>query len=225
GVGSGYMDLKNKIASGVTYNEVGDYDYENANFGMFRILIPWITQHAYLETIMNDDALMETETRRIFTEYLNNNVFKPAGVIGDAEDFFKPESTSPTLYYDFLNPEDGSWSNEEYGGLGGYGLYISAHNLCAIMAHFKHAETYFPASTREKMLNENLGFRNENGAKGTYKGHGGDWYTSANGRGLRAAVLTFPNGVEAALLINCRDGNHVYQTTVLQKAFDDAWGL
>lgn len=223
GVGSGYLDLKAKIKAGVTYEELGDYDYENANFAMFRILIPWITQPAYLKTIETNDALMETETRRIFAEYVFNNVLKPAGLTGSAEDYFKPQDFDPILYYDFLNPEDGAWSNTEFAGLGGYGLYISSHDLCAVMSYLMHTETYFPKSVREKMINEGLGARISKEKHGTYAGHGGDWYTEKNGRGLATGVLTFPLGVEAALLINCRDGNHVYQTTVLKDAYDNAW--
>lgn len=223
GVGSGYLDLKAKVKTGVTYEEVGDYDYENANFAMFRIIIPWMTQNSYLKTIQTDDALMETETRRIFAEYVFDNVLKPAGLKGAAIDYFKPQDTDPTFYYDFLNPEDGAWTNTEYAGLGGYGLYISSRDLCAVMSYLMHTETYFPKSVREKMINEGLGARPTVGKHGTYAGHGGDWYTSSNGRGLATGVLTFPLGVEAALLINCRDGNHAYQTTVLKDAYDNAW--
>lgn len=222
---SGYAELKSLFASGVECSEIGvKYDYENANFGLFRVLIPWITKNADLEAIKADDAEMEKQTRQIFADYIKDKVFVPAGITTGDHD--KPEATKATLYYDFDGPEKGAWSLGEFEDIGGYGFYLSAYEINAVLAYLMHSETYFDKALRTTMLEGSLGFESTwNGEFGDYYRKGGDWWDTggSEGRGLRAGIVIFPNGVQASLLINCRSGNHSYQTAALIEAYEAAW--
>ncbi|MCP4442641.1 MAG: beta-lactamase family protein [Aureispira sp.] len=221
---SNYSELKKLFASGVECSDIGvKNDYENANFGLFRVLIPWITKGADLEAIKTDDAEMEKQTRQIFADYIKDKIFVPAGITTGGHD--KPEADKATLYYDFDNAAAGAWSLSEYEGIGGYGFFISTYEVNAVLAYLMHSETYFSKELRTTMLEETLGFENvKNGENGVYYNKGGDWYTGGSeGRGSRTGIVIFPNGVEASLFINCRSGDHSYQTDVLVEAFDAAW--
>jgi hypothetical protein len=51
--------------------------------------------------------------------------------------------------------------------------------------------------------------------------HGGDWFMSS-GRETHACIMTYPNGIEAALLINSANQDGKNQCTVLKDAYDNA---
>lgn len=229
GVGSGYNDLKAKIASGVNCAEIGDYEYHNANFGLFRIIIPWITHYDELSAIQYDDAAMDSATRAIYVEYMEETIFEPAGLTGGGHD--KAEAVNPTKYYDYGNPEDGPWDSDyEFPGIGGYGWFTSSYDISAILNKFLYSTTYVTAAQRLDMMQYPLGFAypqeiDDPDFEGqVYYNKGGDWWSGGEfGRGLATRSFIFPNNVEVTLFINNRDNNFSSIEWQVMKAWILAW--
>jgi hypothetical protein len=61
------------------------------------------------------------------------------------------------------------------------------------------------------------------GDQGPYWGHNGGWIN--NGRGIQTCSLTFPEGVQATLLLNSRASGRTSPCTALGEAYDGAWTL
>lgn len=140
----------------------------------------------------------------------------------------------------------GDWTNS----VGGGGWYFSAHELARFMAYMRYDNTILPVSTRNLMYQNFLGWMdplNYSWAMGKfvpYHFHGGDlcapFDTQPAGvsvcsftirpRGVDTCIADFPDGVQAALLINSMGGDYngaaagnVYQCVVLKTAYENAF--
>ncbi len=219
--GTKYEDQKNMLETvEVLANDKNNYEYNNANYSLFRIIIPYIIESNYLQGIENSDSFLSVELIRIFQEYLQNEVASPADVTVK----WQNDRDKPTLLYNFDDPTFSPWNTPDYSeGCGAFGLYLSTFDIAAIMAYAKHSNSYLNASSRESFFDNDIGLKTTSGEHGTYLHHGGDWYTSSPRRGMMGTTMIFTNNVEATILINCREGSHGSDGTELKNAFDNAW--
>ena len=216
GSGSGFEDLRGYIQQGLGSKT---YKYQNSNFAMFRIIIP------YLWGIVPwaPNATVEEVTAEIYQLYVQENIFTPMGIM-DA--WNKPTDTNPMLLYRW--PDDGT-SGYNPGDFtlkaGAYGWNLSAYDLAAFLAHLRFGTILEPV-TRAQMDTNKLGWgasSTKNGDHGTYYGHnGGLKYLPLPYQGMRSCIMDYPNGVQVSLIINCRDAD-LSVATLLKDAFDDAW--
>ena len=216
--GSSYEGLREIVENGVNPADKGGYHYINANYAFFRIIIPHILHYQDMFDIKDDHDLLETETAMIFRQYLQDEVFSPVGINNVK---WTPAANNPTLCYDY-NDESNPWLTGDYNLTAGpYGLYLSSNNILNVFAHAKYVDSYLAPEYRDLLLNEGMGTKKKYGDHGLYPSHGGDWKN--NGRGMTGLVMSFPNNVEATLLINCRNGAIPSKYTVMIQAYDNAW--
>jgi CubicO group peptidase (beta-lactamase class C family) len=219
--GNDFEGLKEIVENGVQPAHKGNYDYNNANFGMFRIILPYIMVPQQVANVENNESSLDALTALHFIDYIRWQMFEPIG-IEDAK--LMPDESNPTLCYNFDDTSN-PWLTADYSfSAGAFGWYLSTNDLANFWAHTLYDNDFLSEEQREQMKDGLLGLKDVTGDHGKYIGHGGDWYSGgADGRGMTGAILSFPNQVEVSLLINCRAGNHSSKYTLLKNAFDNAW--
>jgi Beta-lactamase len=195
-----YGGLQQLIQKGVTTR--GTYCYQNTNFGMFRILIPSILGYNFSST----DATNDSETQRIFLEYLQKEVFDVAQV-PNVQNSNPTNSTTYTYDYPFSNVK--GWNTGTFNReMGAYGLYLSVTEAAQI-----YATALTTASTailgkayQDTLLSKKFGcFTGQSSGGETFYYHDGWWYLnegSGKGKGLRTVWMMFPNNMVCVLFVN-----------------------
>ena len=80
--------MKSAIAGGIDIDQLGQYNYQNLNYGLCRMLLPVINgnikRDAHFNILPNlNDRLWDLATINAYEGYLQAKVFQPSGV-GDA---------------------------------------------------------------------------------------------------------------------------------------------
>ncbi len=226
--GSDYNKLRAMVGQSVPSQ--GNFDYENANFGLMRVLMA-VMLGADIPFLPLDRGAFTTA---VFMNYATST-YDAVGVPYSCE----PSASAPTLQYDF--PDTGNPGYVEPSRslqCGGFGVNISARNLARALAFLRYTTDLMPASSYQQMKSGYLGFMDParysfaQGTFGVYHTHGGDWdHSGGSGNGgLDACVMVFPINVEASVLINSSRKNlgvgypnGSYQCGVIKNAFENAW--
>lgn len=226
--GSDYNNLRAMVGQAVPSK--GSFDYENANFGLMRVLVA-VMLGADLPLPGLDKAAFTTA---VFLNYATA-AYNGVGVPFSCE----PAASAPTLQYDF--PDTGNPGYVEPSrslSCGGFGVMVSAQNLARTLAFLRYTTDLVPAASYQQMKSGYLGFMDParygfaQGQFGVYHTHGGDWdHSGGSGNGgLDACVMVFPINVEASVLVNSSRKNlgvgypnGGYQCSVIKTAFENAW--
>jgi CubicO group peptidase (beta-lactamase class C family) len=221
-----YAKLKTTIAEGGVSPD-GDPVYDNRNFGLFRIILPYLVcppvmMNAEVEGQNNNnyDGLIDQKTSELYIYILQYYIFNRIG-IGNAQ--CKPDGndSTRTRFYEFPDngeqgQDGGDWTNLS----GGAGWVLSAYDLARYMAFRRYSEVLLSESNREKMDEECYGWLTIPGEHGPYLHHGGSFTVSGP---LRAVIMQFPINVEAAVLVNSNPTEGSGIKNVVKDAFDAAW--
>jgi hypothetical protein len=220
--GSDYASLREVIAKPVADTS---FKYENANFGMLRVLAAGLLGIDPVNYPEFDAGALTSAAFIIEAQSLYSGI----GVSVDCG----PNDSTQTIQYHFPDSGKAGYREPPRGlSCGGFGWHISAQELANVMAHLRYSSDLIPAASFAEMKSKYLGFNDPihfpsfaNGKFGVYLGHGGDWYH--NGLGLDSCYLMFPIVVEAAVLINSDGGVYGspgdHQCVALKQAFDNAW--
>jgi hypothetical protein len=216
--------IENAVGTNVPFNT--GFSYNNANFGIFRILVPRLAGFDF-------DAFpgySDEELYGGFFVYAALNFFESV----DVSVTCNVSQPNPTFYYSVPhNNFNGLQPAADYSlECGGYGFFASSKDLGPILADLAAGDELISDESVMLMKEGQLGFFNPangyfwgNGGLGLYHNHGGDW--TAGIKGLDTCVMLFPIGITANLLINSIGGNYggagIYQCEVLRNAFDAAW--
>jgi CubicO group peptidase (beta-lactamase class C family) len=224
--GSAWDALQAMVAQAVPAQ--GSYDYDNANFGLMRVLVSTLqgVDPTQLPNVQPGPLSAAVFAARAVDQ------FNAIGVPFSCD----PQPSNPTLQYEF--PDTGNPGYVEPPRAlvcGGYGVFISARNLVRSMVYLRYTQDLMPTPVFQQMKAGYLGFMNPaqygfaQGAFGVYFGHGGDWDHTGSG-GLDSCTYMFPISVEAAVLVNSSRkssgvgySNGPHQCGVLKWAFDNAW--
>ncbi len=205
-----YSGLKKLVETGVTSR--GNYCYQNANFGLFRVLIPGMLGY----TFTGIDATDDLQTQQRYLMFLQQEVFDKAGVQNVTATF--PDK-DPTYTYNFpLSPVQQGWNpGNFYPVMGGYGLYLTATEAGKIYASALSSgnNTVLATSLADSLTVKNLGCYKATSNLGTIVYHDGWWYEwlGPTGRGLRTLWVKFPNNITCVLFVNAlqyRNGSLVF---------------
>lgn len=210
-----YVYLKNLIASGVTSENKAAYSYDNANFGIFRVIIP------YLKGFANDPLLADDiETSQIYDQYMQATVFAPAGVTDAATN----AGTDPTLAYSFpYNNVVGFDAGSFLHNNGGFGWYMSVEDYARILQAFLTKETIVSAPTRELILSGQLGCYQAAYPGQTYYVHNGQWWDGGSPlRAFNTAFAILSDRTFAVLFLNSEPVPGGNTSQVLVNAFETA---
>ncbi|MCA9185166.1 MAG: serine hydrolase [Planctomycetales bacterium] len=225
-----YSGLQQLIALGITDSTDNDsngeidlkeqYSYENANFALLRIIIPYLS--TYPNQFLDSDPHPEELTAGVYEVWVQNTVLEPMGIVGAAT---RTAEEYPTLNYPFPNDDT---NPIEYRDLllvsGSQGWWLSTDELAQFLQNVFYEETVLDADTREMMTKGFLGWNNpkdwgwSEGVFGTYYNHGGDLAQ------LNSCIMSFPNTAQVSLLINSDFAAGLpYQCVQLKDAYENAW--
>jgi CubicO group peptidase (beta-lactamase class C family) len=180
---SDYEFMKSQVAVGVTH--LGQYWYQNMNFGLCRILITTINGNVSPDTNFNlplipnsNDHIWDYVAIQSYVQYVRDHVFKPAGVSGPSLD----HPASDALAYTFPVSGNG-WNSGNLSSMsGGAGWHMSVDDLLDIMGTFRRKGTIMSPTQAQTMLDDSFGIDvrmstplgmlyNKNGAWGDAGGH------------------------------------------------------
>ncbi|MCH8904851.1 MAG: serine hydrolase, partial [Bacteroidetes bacterium] len=100
-VGFDYSELESYVSAGIELEDKKDDVYENINFTLFRIIIPYLDGFDPLTDNPGND--IGKATSDAYIDYMMTNVLNPAGIMfADCQ----AEEIDPTLYYPF--PHNGA---------------------------------------------------------------------------------------------------------------------
>ena len=215
--------LSQYIANGVTL-PLNPATYDNVHHALFRVIVPYV-----LGETKGDLESDEDFHSRVFSEYVQQVVFGPAGITADRVSFVPAGDAN--RYYRW--PEDGlpgvGGSNNDFRlSLGAYGWYMSVLDVGRFLAYLRFTENIISAESREIMNDERLGWWNTRvGTYGTYYIKQGSWrWTTTPTRGMQAVAANLSGGIQAAVIMNSRAddalGAAFNMASIMRDAFDDA---
>jgi D-alanyl-D-alanine carboxypeptidase len=229
--GFDYSSLKTLAANGIS---IGDIDvkseYANANFGLFRILIPYMIsdQDGFVGAGYTLDDGINFITASVYRNYVKDNLFTPLNInYADTQ----PLGPIPTLYYSYPagNGEAGWNIGNRILLAGGGGWYISCYDLARFFAYVRFTEDVISDGTRQLMDDNYLGWDrglsvSENYEHGIYHAKNGG-FTNGDGQGVSTLIKNFPEGVQITVMINSVGGDYggLSINSGVATAFDNAW--
>jgi len=190
-----YESLRNLIASGIGTNRA--YQYQNHNFALFRIIIPYL--NGFREQGVSDRAMA---LAKAYMNYMNAKVFQPAGLKAVGS---KPDVTNPTLFYPFPAGTIGGW---DFGDatlvVGSEGLHLSMDELSRFLGQLRYSDAVLNAQQRKWMDDHQLGWYRGDVTNGWVFSHGGYlWFPTSNGTAsLNTSYYDFSLGVQVTLIHN-----------------------
>ena len=226
-----YADLQNYAAAGIVPADKEVFTYQNANFAMFRVAIPYlrygangVNQIASLVPFAPFDEVIAG----LYIETVRDYAFAPTGFVQGGCVASDP---IPTLSYPFpSNGQAGIQPGDWITRCGSGGWYLSSVELLGVMAFRRFTQQILSPASRQLMDFNYLGWMDparyafSKGIYGNYRSHGGDLTVSGP---LGACYMEFFNGVQVALNVNSTGGNYLgngsYQCSVLKWAFENAF--
>jgi len=211
-----------------------DYSYANANFALFRAMLPKLDNKytfEYKETNM-------TETN--FNSWMSSLYIELVNiyVISNAE--LSERTCSPIVGVNYTMHNEapqslvsvalGDWKET----CGGGGFFMTTRDLAKIIVFMTHTNKILSDKDRAIMDDNLLGWnRNFPVTGGNALGHGGGLYDDFDNSGgvtpgdpgLQSLIIKFPNKVELALGINSIGNNFRNTNLIVQTAYNDAWVL
>ncbi len=200
----------------------GPVKYQNSNFTLLRILIPYILLGpAHFQPFEGDPDRNAAITASHYIAFVQDHVLDPAGITGAS---IGPTGPKPfTRYYNFnlpvvsdADPDDNDDAKLRCGA--GY-WNLSAQEYGRFIAALPAGDIMHPE--RWLMMSSNLLGCYAFGSDGKRRGHNGGFQYS-DFAGCSAGWLTCPDGVTAVLLINSLGGDHADPPKLLSDAYDAA---
>lgn len=150
---SDFMFMKSQIAAGTTH--VGEYWYQNMNFGLCRILLATINGNVRVDYVAptNNDEAWDRITTAAYEAYVAANVFAPAGVT-NATLVHEPQDA---LAYNFPVSGNGWNSGDLTTMAGGAGWHLSTNELLKVMGTFRRANTIVTPAQAQAALDASFG--------------------------------------------------------------------
>jgi len=175
----------------------GQYDYENMNFGLCRILLS--TLGGVPNNLPVNDATYDYVTIDFFRKYTQDNLFAPSNAVGVgfAPVVFKVDALA------YASTDDSSgWSSGDLASMaGGAGFRLSINELLDFMGTFRRKGTIVSAARAQEILDQGLGLdvRADTPAGRIYDKNG-RWRSS--GHTEQSLAMFLPEGIELAVFVN-----------------------
>jgi CubicO group peptidase (beta-lactamase class C family) len=217
--------------------------YQNINYGLFRVLIPWMWEKGRdeweAEYLASNNKAHITAAR--YQQFIQEEILADLSLSDDPQ--CGPEEVT-TLAYIF--PWDGKRGKQstDFAFCGGGGWHFSAQDLTEFVATRQFTDLVLEPGTLKQMKKNFLGYMDPangykfaEGAFGTYYGHGGDlgyqvdieqkeiWFGDPPSFAYHTCMMEFPGGIHASLFMNSNAMAGVpYQCAILKSAYESAWG-
>ena len=196
-----YSSLRAIAASPI--NNSKTYCYQNANFGLLRILLPMIKG-----LVPNGTSADDINTQNSYEAIIQEYVFQKAGV-KTAYCEWRP---SNALMFEFpYRGQPGFNSGNLLFRSGGLGWYLSAQEVGKIMSQLSDPtnEAILANNWKDSLLQKGYGCFPANTTKGTAYWHDGLWYRTFNGeaQGMRGLWIKLPtDNITVVMLVNALRG-------------------
>jgi CubicO group peptidase (beta-lactamase class C family) len=223
-----YAVLLNLLATGINPankkltcdNKKEGLCYDNANFAMFRILIPAIENgfeppanlDNYAKSYMYGIRTMEATKKRVFEPLGIANVFCASGNSGNG-----------ALSYQFPGPVK---AGQDWGDMTATNAYrgwnLSAPQMSAVIRSLMFTEKLLPKTVRDNMLAGQLGIWHDSVAGFDEFGHGGYHPGAWNQGEINTMIVGYSNGISVSLIVNSQYGPGLSLKDAINPAFTDA---
>ena len=225
-----YAELKQCALDGVTSVNKAKQQYNNSNFGLFRIIIGLMTSPPFTSSPgrPTPDSRFSTYYSLRYLDYVRTNLFRPARLTGiDA----RPADSNPALTYQFPGP---TRAGEDFGDCtelsGSQGWNMSSKQLAMFMDTLVNTERILPAAVLKQMKDDQLGwYRDATTVPGITSYEHTGYYPGKDGNGnvfnggeLNSAMFTFSNGLSVAVIINSQLGPGLGVPQEVKAALKDA---
>ena len=196
--------MKEQIAAGTT--DLGQYSYQNMNFGLCRILISTINGNIPVDWTLPSkggpgpvlDPLWDWITLSAYQAYVNANEFAPAGVSGPT----LTHDPADALAYNFPVSGNGWNSGDLTTMAGGAGWHMSVDELLDVMGTFRRSDTIMTPADAQTLLNDSFGIDwTMTTQLGTYYAKNGMW-SDGSGHKEQSVAFYLPFEMELVLLVN-----------------------
>lgn len=228
-----YSNLQSYALAGIVPADkvVNPPVYQNANYAMFRVAIPYlrygangVNQIASLVPFAPFDEVIAG----LYIETVRDYAFAPTGFVQGGCVASDP---TPTMGYPFpSNGQSGIQPGDWIDRCGSGGWYLSSVELLGVMATRRFTNLILSPATRQLMDFNYLGWSDPSvystgqGLYGIYRYHGGALTVSGP---LGACYMEFFNGVQVVVNINSANGNYVGlgsdQCAAVKWAFENAF--
>lgn len=221
-----YDGVRKSIEAGVSPDyEEGAGDYQNINYALCRVLLPYIVASPQMKASEGDPKAAAILTASTFAHFVRDHVFKPAGVSQLIQ--FQPWDESNNLdnlalLYNYKATNVAgmlpSIDPPEKAGFGPGGLFINAVELAQIMSALEN-DKLFALKTRLMMKQHELGiFRYKETAYWSHNGGFGD----SKGRGCSTRLVLCPNNIQVVILINSGGNDCANTFNIVKDAVDSS---
>jgi hypothetical protein len=215
-LGNTNADAKTTIQAGVDTNLIGQYQYNNINFSICRILVAYLDGYTPAVPTMDPD---EIEVSDRFRNYLQKNIFDQVPI---KDVLFKPPMNYSTMFYPF---PAGSTPGYDFADCtttaGPLGIYLSTQELSDLFFHLNVSTNLLSANMKQQMHDYLLGWD-------PVPPIGGDSVQAKNGMlplpfngkpGVWTTIIQFKNGLQVFLMFN----GYRWVYTPVENAYDSSW--
>lgn len=213
---SSYDSLKAILSRSANLEKKGKFNYQNTGYGLFRIIIAYLTGYKEFKGVSADVASVATASH--YVKFVNDSILQPAGV-RHAQCSVEDADTEPVLRYSF--PADGlpgvlsgtAGSASQNGELttfaGAFGWYLSVDDVGKLLNAVFYKKRILSTKTVQELIAMNFPLRVRNGKYGEYFGTGGDWGGPLKPKGwagIHAYYYCFPDNTTAIVFVNSGEG-------------------
>jgi CubicO group peptidase (beta-lactamase class C family) len=207
-----FQSMKDAIALGST--DLSTRDYKNINYSLCRVLLATVNGDTYpsmLATPTSDpflaplfgvrDSVWDTVSIRAYTQYVNDNIFSPAGLA--ARDF--NHLGAAALAYGPIPDSNPGWnSGDKQSGSGAIGWHLTVRELLRVMAAYRRSGKIVTPTRAQSMLENDVGIDHDFTRAtrlGTLYAKGG-WWQSNEGKVEQSNAFFLPGRMELVVLAN-----------------------
>lgn len=217
------------------------YRYANANFALFRAIIPQLYDKANFDQqeyqkvqLAGNPGNFETWMSNKYISVMQELVFTPAGV-SDADCKLSTTNTNCQAFNELpanslIAQENNDWT-ETCGG-GGYNL--TTWEMARVMTYLAHSDAILNGTQKANMDNNMMGWDGIDSPNSTqgkvygkdgalYWDNTGDQTLNAGDSGLQTVVQKYPNGVEIAITVNSVGSGWRNLANIALNAYEDSW--
>jgi len=206
-----YADLRRQIADGVALADKRKVVYNNKNFALFRVILPYLNGFEDAAPERRDAA-----TARTYIEYMQKHVFEPLGI--EHADCKPSAADPPALYYPVpAGPARGIEAGDWTPICGGGGWVLTANDLFRVMHSLLHDETLLAVPQKERLMKYCLGLGCSTRPQKDFRGKDGFLFYDGKKVAVEAFAGIFKGRMIAVVVTNSNPGPGI--TDIVQDAF------
>jgi hypothetical protein len=233
--------MKSAIAGGIDIDNLGQYNYQNLNYGLCRMLLPVINGNINKNANFGsfpfpdwpfsnlNDNVWDVVTISAYEAYLQAKVFQPSGVVGATLDH-PPECALAYRGPDDAEPGWNSGALQRSCGCDGW--HLSVNQLLDVMSEFRRGGGILTPAAAQAMLDNGFGVDPLTGnsalpaALNTLAGNvyckPGDWH-DPNNQDEQSLAYFLPEDMELAVLVNSMVAGQIGSTNNFRQVVTQAY--